>query len=138
MPRGPRHLLVWLVLIVGACAFGIGSRRFGDRFPGFVAAYAGDTLWAFTLFLFLGLIQPTATTRRIAAQALLVSLLVEISQLYHAPWIDAVRQTTLGRLILGFGFLWSDLVCYASGVALGAGVEWVVNSIRSSWTKLVI
>jgi hypothetical protein len=136
MPRGPRHRLVWLVLIAGACALGIGSRRFADRLPGFVAAYAGDTLWAFTLFLFLGLIQPAATTRRIAVQTLVLSLLVEISQLYHARWIDAVRQTTLGGLIMGFGFLWSDLVCYASGVALGTVLEWVATKIYRFCTKL--
>ncbi len=34
-----------------------------------------------------------------------------------------IRQTTLGGLILGFGFLWSDLVCYALGVELGVLVD---------------
>ncbi len=33
------------------------------------------------------------------------------------------RHTTLGGLILGFGFLWSDLVCYALGVELGVLVD---------------
>ncbi len=33
------------------------------------------------------------------------------------------RQTTLGGLILVFGFLWSDLVCYALGVELGVLIE---------------
>jgi hypothetical protein len=127
MPQGFRHRLVWLILIAGGCGLGIGSRRFAHWLPGFVAAYAGDTLWAFTLFLVLGLIQPAATTRRIAVQALIISLLVEISQFYHAPWIDSVRQSTLGGLILGFGFLWSDLVCYAAGIALGVALEWVMN-----------
>ncbi len=45
-----------------------------------------------------------------------LTVTVELSQLYHAPWIDSIRQTTLGGLILGFGFLWSDLACYALGV----------------------
>lgn len=40
---------------------------------------------------------------------------IELSQLYHALWIDAIRNTTLGGLIIGFGFLWSDLVCYTIG-----------------------
>ncbi len=39
------------------------------------------------------------------------------------PWIDSVRQTTIGGLILGFGFLWSDLACYAAGVGLGVVIE---------------
>jgi Protein of unknown function (DUF2809) len=40
-----------------------------------------------------------------------------------APWIDSIRQTILGGLILGFGFLWSDFACYAVGVALGVMIE---------------
>jgi len=50
-------------------------------------------------------------------------LLVKISQLYHAPWIDAIRQATLGGLVLGFGFLWTDLVCYLVGVMIGVIAE---------------
>lgn len=42
----------------------------------------------------------------------------ELLQLYHAPWIEAIRQTRIGGLLLGFGFLWSDIICYAVGVML--------------------
>jgi hypothetical protein len=48
---------------------------------------------------------------------------VELSQLYHAPWIDGLRQIRLAALLLGHGFLWSDLVCYAVGVGVGALTE---------------
>ena len=91
--------------------------------PGFIAAYAGDTLWALAAFLGIGLLLPRASTRTIALLAMAFSVAVELSQLYHAPWIDSIRQTTLGGLILGFGFLWSDLACYAVGVGLGAAIE---------------
>jgi hypothetical protein len=49
--------------------------------------------------------------------------LIEISQLYHAPFIDSIRQTRLGGLVLGFGFLWSDLVAYAVGGLVGLVLE---------------
>ena len=55
--------------------------------------------------------------------ALVFSYLIEISQLYHAPWIDAIRATALGGLVLGFGFLWSDILCYTVGVLLGIIVD---------------
>ena len=45
---------------------------------------------------------------------------IEISQLYQAPWIDATRATRLGGLVLGHGFLWSDMVCYSVGIGVGA------------------
>jgi hypothetical protein len=124
-----------MILIALTCLLGLSSRRFAGHLPGFVAAYAGDTLWALALFLFLGLIRPRAATERLAAMALILSLSVEISQLYHAPWIDAIRQTTLGGLILGYGFLWSDLVCYAVGVSLGAVLERGVFRLHRLCTK---
>ncbi len=36
------------------------------------------------------------------------SVTVEISQPYHARWIDSIRQTSLGGLILDVVFVWSD------------------------------
>jgi hypothetical protein len=56
-----------------------------------------------------------------------------MSQLYHAPWIDSNRGTTLGALVLGHGFVWSDLACYAVGVGLGASIEFRLSSaVRSA------
>jgi hypothetical protein len=39
---------------------------------------------------------------------------------------------TLGRLVLGFGFLWTDLVCYSVGVIIGIIAEWAIVGIRGS------
>src|SRR4051812_4144669 len=94
--RRPRNPLIGIALIVLVSALGIGSRRFSGALPGFVAAYAGDTLWALAAFLGIGVLLPRASTRRVGLLAMAVSVLVELSQLYHAPWIDAIRHTTLG------------------------------------------
>ncbi len=118
-----RDPLVQIILIALVCLLGIGSRRYAHVLPRFIAAFAGDTLWALAEFLGLGLVLPRASTRTIAFLAMAVSVAVELSQLYHAPWIDSIRQTTLGGLILGFGFLWSDLACYLVGVGLGAVID---------------
>jgi Protein of unknown function (DUF2809) len=116
--------LARMALLAITVVLGLGSRRLAAFLPGFIVAYAGDISWALALYLFLGLILPRWTTGRLAALALLLSLSVEVSQLYHAPWIDSIRQTAVGGLILGFSFLWSDLVCYAAGVGLGVALEW--------------
>src|SRR5271157_384064 len=115
MMRRRRNPLIQIILIALACLLGIGSRRYAHALPGFIAAYAGDTFWAFAAFLGIGLVLPRASTRTVAMLAMAFSVAIELSQLYHAPWIDSIRHTTLGGLILGFGFLWSDLVCYALG-----------------------
>lgn len=131
MPRRPRRQartrLVYLLSALAVLALGLASRRFGASLPSLVAAYAGDTLWALLLFLVLGFVAPSLRLARRTWIALAFAFAVEASQLYHAPWIDALRHTRLGGLVLGFGFLWSDLVCYSVGVGLGALGECAVR-----------
>jgi len=130
MIRRRRNPLVQIILIALACLLGIGSRRYVHALPGFIAAYAGDTLWALAAFLGFGVLLPRASTRTIAVLAMAFSVAIELSQLYHAPWIDSIRHTTIGGLILGFGFLWSDLACYSLGVGLGAVIEIIGGIVR--------
>jgi hypothetical protein len=123
MQRPRRNRITRLVLIAFVIALGLGSRHFGQSLPGFVATYAGDTLWALIAFLGIGLILPSISTWRVAVLAMSFSVMIEVSQLYHAPWIDSIRRTTLGALVLGHGFLWSDLACYLAGVGIGVFAE---------------
>jgi hypothetical protein len=125
-----RNPLIQIILIGLVCLLGIGSRRYAHYLPGFIAAYAGDTLWALAVLLGVGLVLPRASTRTIALLAMAFSVTIEISQLYHAPWIDSIRQRTLGGLILGFGFLWSDLACYAAGVGLGVMIDVGISALK--------
>jgi hypothetical protein len=60
----------------------------------------------------------------VALLALGVAWGVEFSQLYHAPWIDAIRATLPGKLVLGNTFNWPDLPAYAVGIVIGALAEW--------------
>jgi hypothetical protein len=109
-------------LALAAC-LGIGSRRFAAHLAGFVVAYGGDTLWALAAFLGIGLRLPRASTWRVGLLAMTVSVLVEISRLYHARWIDSIGRTPVSGLVLGYGFVWSDLVCDAVDAGLGVVIE---------------
>jgi hypothetical protein len=115
----------WLYLVGCAVVIGLGlaSRRYAAVLPAFVARYAGDTLWAVMAFGAIALVRPRWSTLRVALAALTVSSAVEVSQLYHAPWIDSIRDNRVGALALGSGFVWSDLLCYTAGVAFCVAVE---------------
>jgi hypothetical protein len=84
------------------------------------------------------LLRPGISRRRLAAGALGVAAAVEISQLYRAPWIDALRASRLGGLVLGRGFLWSDLVCYAAGAAGAAAIDAALIWVRSRRRKRMV
>jgi hypothetical protein len=113
--------------VIAVIALGLASRRFPSLSPGFLGKYPGDALWALMVFLGWGLLKPRASTRHLATFALIVSWLVEFSQLYQAPWLNSVRGTTLGHLVLGAAFSWLDLAAYAAGVLAGVVVDkWVL------------
>jgi Protein of unknown function (DUF2809) len=63
-----------------------------------------------------------------AGMAIAFSFAVEFSQLYHASWIDAIRSTTMGGLVPGFDFVWTDLICYAVGVLFGASAGGLIEA----------
>lgn len=122
-----RSRLVTAALLLLTIALGLASRRFAPALPHFIAAYAGDALWAAMVFWIAAFVRPRANTRTLAAVALGVSFAVELSQLYQARWVNEIRDTRLGALALGHGFLWSDLVCYAAGVLAAALVDIAVR-----------
>jgi hypothetical protein len=124
-----RNRWVYAAGVVGVIVLGLASRHFRQYLPAILSKNAGDILWALMVFVGLGLLFPKATTLRLAAIALVISYLDEFSQMYHAPWIDGLRHTMLGGLILGFGFHASDLVCYTIGVLIGVALELLLGGI---------
>ena len=114
------YAIIMGIVIVAGCA---SRSALADPWPEFLSTYAGDTLWALMVFLGLGLVLPTTGTWLIAMIVLAFAFSVEVSQLYHAPWIDSFRNTFVGAVTIGSGFLWSDFLCYTMGCAMGVIVE---------------
>jgi len=102
--------LILLLLVIGA---GLLSRRVAG-----VPLMVGDMLYAVMVYVVVRFFLRSGRTFTIAAVSAGICYAIEISQLSRAPWLLAVRRTTLGRLVLGQGFLWSDLAAYTLGVLL--------------------
>jgi len=101
-------------------------RSFSNSFPNWINLYLGDILWALMIFFLFGLLFRNTETRWVTESAILFSFSIEISQLYHSQWIDSLRKTRIGGLVLGYGFLWSDLVSYTVGIGIGVLIEWLM------------
>ena len=99
--------------------------------PAPLSKYGGDALWSLMVFFGIGLLFPRLSTMATAASALIFSFMVETSQLYHAPWIDVIRSTRLGALVLGSVFNWPDFPAYTLGVLIGAALELLFGSTNS-------
>lgn len=120
--------LIYLAVALSVMVLGLSLRRLEQSLPDFFGLYVGDVLWALMAFLGISVFIPNRSTIQRGLIAIAFADAIELSQFYHAPWVDALRRTTVGGLVLGFGVLWTDFVCYAVGVAIGMLIDrWLVS-----------
>jgi hypothetical protein len=100
--------IICLVIILGLL-----SRKLD-----FVPLFVGDILYAMMIYFIVRFLLLKADLKIITFISILTCYGIEILQLYQANWIVEIRNTTLGHLVLGQGFLWSDLLAYTFGIIL--------------------
>lgn len=120
-----RNRISYSLLFLLTIALGLLSRRLDYLLPNCIDLILGDATWAMMIFVCAGVIFNQYSTIRVAIISIVFCFAIELSQLYHAPWIDAIRNTTLGALVLGFGFLWSDVLAYSIGIIFVASLEFL-------------
>jgi len=122
-----RSRVLYFCLIISTIIIGLLSRHFA-----FIPLFIGDILWALMVYFILRFLFVDKQVKFIVIVSLLFCYVIELSQLYKAPWINDLRHTLFGRLVLGEGFLWSDLLCYTVGVTLGVWVDKIISPLRST------
>jgi hypothetical protein len=118
-----RHTQIYLLIMVVIIAFGLPARIIQDQLPKWYVLYFGDYLWAMLLFFVFALTLRNMSTFKVSIAALLFAYAIEISQLFHPPWLDSLRSIKIFALVLGYGFLWSDIAAYTLGISTGALIE---------------
>ncbi|MBU6136051.1 ribosomal maturation YjgA family protein [Clostridium tertium] len=125
-----RSRIIYLLLTLTTMCFGLVSRKYINYLPSFIGKYAGDTLWATMVYLGLAFLFNRFNIRKIIIFSLIFSYGIEISQLYQGEWINKIRNTLIGALILGRGFLFSDLICYTVGIFIGIIIDKLIFRIK--------
>ncbi|WP_187118935.1 DUF2809 domain-containing protein [Bacillus marasmi] len=128
--RPPSQRGIYIVAVIITIALGLASRAFAERLPAFVAGHAGDALWAMMVYFGFRLLFVRRTLLFAMVLSVMFSFSIELSQLYQADWINAVRGTVLGALVLGKGFLVIDLVRYLLGIILAVVLDKIVIKKR--------
>jgi hypothetical protein len=88
-----------------------------------IPLFIGDILWATMIYFGVRFLFIKKSIKFIVAASLLFCYGIEFSQLYQAQWINNIRHTVLGGLILGEVFLWGDMLSYTVGVGIGVLIE---------------
>ena len=119
--RQPASLrLRYLALAFGTIAVGLIVHLYGTQLAPRLRDVLGDALWAMMIVWWIGVAVPRVTLRTRALAALVVCFVVESSQQFHTPMLDAIRRTVPGHLVLGSGYDPRDFVAYAAGVFAAA------------------
>ncbi|AEB76463.1 DUF2809 domain-containing protein [Clostridium botulinum] len=130
MKEFKRNRFIYGILTLGVMILGLFSKKINNVMTYIFRIYLGDSLWALMIFFGMAFIFRSMKTKKITLISLSFCYIIEISQLYHASWIDSIRKTTMGGLILGYVFSWRDLIAYAMGILVGVWIELLIYKKR--------
>lgn len=111
-------------LILATIFVGLASRS--RWVPELIYPYIGDMFYAVMFFFITAFLWPKKKAFHLFIISTLFCFLIECSQLIQTDGLNEIRQTRLGGLVLGFGFLWSDLISYTVGGFLGFAVYYAI------------
>jgi hypothetical protein len=111
-----RKKYIYFLFIIITIILGLLSRHVSG-----IPLFIGDVLWATMIYFGFRFLFITKPIQFIVLISLLFCYAIEFSQLYQAPWINNIRHTVIGALVLGEVFSWGDILSYTIGVAIGVG-----------------
>ena len=126
-----KRRIIYLLLFVFCTWLALATRNHKQYFHPLVVTYGGDIIWAGMFLFLLRIVFTKVQVWKLVLVNYALGVADECSQLITAPWFVAIRQTKLGKLMLGVGFVWTDLLCYAIGTLLAWGIVWLVE--KKSW-----
>ena len=107
-----------IALAVGLVPLGLGIKAWAPGGSWLHAHAAGMLYVTFWCFGFAGL-RPTWSPAAIAWAVLAATCGLEWLQLWQPAWLQALRRTWLGQVLIGGTFSWLDLPHYVAGALVG-------------------
>lgn len=126
-----RKRILYFGLVVFTIIIGLLSRHFTV-----IPLFIGDILWATMVYFIARFLFISKKIKFVVLISLLFCYGIEFSQLYKAPWLDNLRHTLFGRLVLGETFLWGDLLSYTVGVVAGILIERLICHFDKAYEVL--
>lgn len=110
--------ITYIIAVVITILLGLASRKYSHLLPLFAAQNTGDMLWSMMVYFGFRFLLVRKSLFTALWLSFLFSFGIEFSQLYQDDWINQIRDTLLGALILGKGFLTVDLIRYTAGTMI--------------------
>jgi hypothetical protein len=121
-----RIRLLFMLLLVAA--FGLGAKLYPGPGRWWVNNWGPASVAYVVFFMLLAaeLAPRRSAAAPIAAAVLVATCALEFLQLWHPPWLTALRSPFVGASLLGTSFSWWDFPAYVVGALLGwALLQWL-------------
>ena len=118
--------IAYLISAFFLILLGLASRAYAPYLPSLVAEHSGDIIWAMMVYCGIRALLAFRPPHLSLLISIIFCFTIEFSQLYQAAWITAIRETTLGALILGRGFLLVDLFRYTVGIGIAFFIDLLI------------
>jgi hypothetical protein len=123
-----RKRWIYFILIILTIPAGLATRFTHYRLPYLISTYGGDVLSATCIFWGVRFVATKTSLLKVAVYSYLICIAIETSQLCQAAWLNNIRHTFPFGILLGYGFLWSDWVCYAVGVLIALVIAYTIET----------
>lgn len=96
----------------------------------FIRPYGGDILVTLLICCVIRVILPRGYRLPIGGGVLLFAVLVEVGQYFGLVYRLGLGHIEFFRILIGTGFSWWDMVCYAAGCILFVAVDALLPSSK--------
>jgi len=115
--RRPNRLPIFITLFL-LVPIGLGTKFYHGPGHLWVLLYAGDIFYPMFWFFLGMLLLPRVHPIKMSSAVFLFSTAVEFTQLSNAALLVWLRQSFLGRTLIGTSFVWMDIAYYFIGCVL--------------------
>ena len=96
----------------------------------FIRPYGGDVLVTWLICCALRAVWPQGYRLPIAGGVLVFAALVEVGQYFGLVYLLGLGHIAFFRILIGTGFSWWDMLCYAVGCGMFVGADLLI--VRSA------
>ena len=96
----------------------------------FIRPYGGDILVTLLICCVIRVILPRGYRLPVGGGVLLFAILVEIGQYFGLVYLLGLGHIKFFRILIGTGFSWWDMVCYAAGCILFVAADALLPSSK--------
>jgi hypothetical protein len=126
-----QHII--LISLIALIPIGLASKFYKGPFDVWLNNSVGGIFYEMFWVLLVVLINPILSPGWVAFWVFIVTSSLEFAQLWKPEFLEVIRATLLGRLLLGTTFSWWDFPYYIIGCGLAwFGLKYLKYSLKST------